>query len=263
MGKSFFLRHVPFAPTEGKRRVLVTGAAGRIGSFFSEHACDRYDLRLMIRGDEDKADEIRAFGDVRQCRLEDLEGLTNLCRGIDTVLHLAADHRIHAPWEELLPHNIIGTYNIFEAARANHCRRIVYASSINAINAFGPDLQVRSDDPVNPANLYGVSKCFGEALCRLYANRDWGSCIALRIGAFQSLESLRNPALKMPPNVVITPRDLHQLIVRCIDDEKLQFAIFHGMSNNRHNRYDISDARELLAYEPEDDAYVLPGELPA
>jgi nucleoside-diphosphate-sugar epimerase len=203
---------------------------------------------------------MKAFGEVRQCLLEDLPGLTSLCEGVDTVIHLAADHRVHAPWEELLPHNIIGTYNAFEAAKAQKCRRVIFASSINAINASGRDVQVRSEDPVNPGNLYGASKCFGEALCRLYANREGISTIALRIGAFQSLESMKHPEMRIPASVVITPRDLHQLLEKCVDDERLQFAIFQGMSNNRHSKYDISDARELLGYAPVDDAYELPGE---
>lgn len=235
--------------------MLVTGAAGRIGSYFAEHSSDIYDLRLMVKGDEAKVEQIKAFGEVHDCLLDDLDGLKMLCEGIDTVIHLAADHRVDAPWEDLLPNNIVGLYNVFEAAKAQKCRRIIFASSINAIGAIGPDVQVRSEDPVNPFNLYGATKCFGEALCRLYANREGLSGIALRIGAFQTLESMRDLAMRIPTSVVITPRDLHQLLVRCVDDEKLQFAIFQGMSNNRHSKYDISDARELLGYAPVDDAF--------
>jgi len=128
VSKAFVFRDQPFPAIQGKRTVLVTGAAGRIGSFFSEHAHDLYDLRLMVRGDEEKISEIEAFGEVVRCDLGDLDGLNRLCEGIDTVLHLAADHRVHAPWDELLPNNIVGTYNVFVAAKAQGCRRVVYAS---------------------------------------------------------------------------------------------------------------------------------------
>ena len=260
MGKAFTFRDHPFPPVEGRRRVLITGAAGRIGAYLAEHCRDLYDLRLMVRGDEPQIDLIEGFGDVCRCDLLDLEGLKRVCEGIDTVVHLAAEPSIHSTWEQVLPNNIVGSYNMFSAAKAEGCRRVVFASSVNAVNAFGQDAQVRSDDPVNPTNLYGVSKCFGEALCRFFANREGISAIALRIGAFQSLQEVHAPNNRIPWPVVITPRDLHQLVVRCIDDERLQFAIFQGMSNNRHNKYDISDARELIGYKPVDDVYAEQGE---
>ena len=214
-----------------------------------------YDLRLMVRGDEKRIDSIREFGEVVQCDLSDLDGLNQVCAGIDTVLHLAAEPRVFSTWEQVLPNNIVGVYHLFEAAKAQGCRRVVFASSINAINAFSPDVQVRSEDPVNPGNLYGVSKCFGEALCRFYACRHGLSGIALRFGAFETLETIQSPNQRMPRTIFVSPRDLFQLIVKSIDDDKLQFAIFQGLSNNRHNKYDISDARELLGYAPVDDAF--------
>ena len=233
----------------------MTGAAGRIGSYFAEHSHEKYDLRLMVCGDEEKIVDIEKFGEVRQCDLADLDGLNELCEGIDSVLHLAADHRIFAPWEELLPHNIVGCYHLFEAAKTQGCRRVIYASSVNAMNGSGFRNQVRSEDPINPGNLYGVSKCFGEALCRLYATQHEVSGIALRIGAFQHPEVIRQHRSNFWTSVWVSPRDLQQLITCCIDDETLQFAIFNGLSNNRINGFDISDARQLVGYHPVDDAF--------
>jgi uronate dehydrogenase len=238
---------------------LVTGAAGRIGSFFAEHSCGLYDLRLMVRGDEAKIDEIKAYGEVVQCDLSDLGGLNRILEGMDSIVHLAADHRVDAPWEELLPNNIVGTYNVFAAAKAQGCRRVIFASSVNAIGSVRPDVQVRSSDPINPGNLYGVSKCFGEALCRYYAIREGVSSIALRIGGFQTLATIQSANFPIPRSMFVSPRDLNQLIAKCIDDETLQFAIFQGMSNNRYSKYDISDARELIGYDPVDDAFAETG----
>lgn len=95
-------------------------------------------------------------GDVR-----DLEVMRWVCEGVDTVLHLAANPSPAATWEELLPTNISGTYHTFVAAKAAGCRRVVYASSIHAVAGHPRCRQVRTGDPVNPGNLYGVSKCFG------------------------------------------------------------------------------------------------------
>ena len=209
----------------------------------------------MVRGDEHRIDEIRAFGELIQCDLSDLDGLKAACDGIDTVIHLAAEPRTFAAWEDLLPNNIVGTYHLFEAAHSQGCRRVIFASTVNAMNGSVPGQQIRSDDPVNPGNLYGVSKCFGEALCRFYASRHGLSGIAIRIGAFESLESIHRPNQRIPGTMFVSPKDLCQLLTKCVDDERLQFAIFQGLSNNRHNHFDISDARELLGYAPEDDSF--------
>ena len=100
VSKAVIFRESPFPASDELRTVLVTGAAGRIGSCFAELSHDRYKLRLMVRGDEAEIDAIRPFGDVVECDLADQQGLKDACAGIDTVIHLAADHRVHARWEE-------------------------------------------------------------------------------------------------------------------------------------------------------------------
>jgi UDP-glucose 4-epimerase len=174
--------------TSSDRLVLVTGAAGNIGSYFAEQNRGRYKLRLMLRdGDDDE--KIAGFGEIVTGDITDLEQMKELCRGVDTVLHLAASASPSSTWDEVLPANIIGTYNVFVAAKAAGCRRVIYASSIHAVSGYPPDVQVKTSDPVNPGDLYGVSKCFGEALARYCAEKENLSSIALRIGAFQPIET--------------------------------------------------------------------------
>ncbi|HEX8680606.1 MAG TPA: NAD(P)-dependent oxidoreductase [Chthoniobacterales bacterium] len=254
MALSYTLR--PRALTSGEsassRRVLVTGAAGNIGSYFAEHSSRRYSLRLMLRpGDE--ADGLERYGELVTGDLADLEQMKQFCAGIDTVLHLAANPSPSATWDEILPANIVGTYNALIAAKAAGCRRVIYASSIHAVSGYPADVQVKTSDPVNPGDLYGVSKCFGEALGRYFAEKEGLSVIALRIGAFQPRETAHDPENVGLMDAFVSRRDLNQLIERCIDAEHLQFAIFNGLSDNRFKRLDISDARELVGYEPEDD----------
>lgn len=245
------------------RRVLVTGAAGRIGSYFAEHSHEKYKLRLMVQPGEEKAGEIAAYGEVVAADLSDLAHLKEICQGMDTVLHLAGDPDPSATWESLLPNNIIGTYNIMVAARAAGCRRVIYASSIHAVSGYSADVQVKTDEPVNPGDLYGVTKCFGEALGRYMAEQEGVSVIALRIGSFQPLEAGRaEDAIRMLDSF-ISQRDLNQLIEKSIDDERLRFAIFQGISDNRFKRLDISDARELVGYAPQDDLTKLQPQLKA
>src|SRR3954447_1362346 len=143
-----------------RRRVLVTGAAGNIGSYFAEQSHTRYDLRLMVRGDQKPPDveKIRGFGEVVIAELSDLPRLKQLCAGIDTVVHLAANPSASATWDSLLPDNIVGTYHVFTAAKSAGVQRVIYASSIHAISGYPADVQVKSTDPVNPGDLYGVTK---------------------------------------------------------------------------------------------------------
>lgn len=236
-----------------RRRVLVTGAAGHIGSYFAEHAREKYDLRLMVRGDEKDINAIRAFGEVVEADLGNLGRLKEVCAGIDTIVHLAANPSPSATWAELLRANIEGTYHVFAAACAARCRRVIYASSIHAVSGYPVDVQVKTSEPVNPGDLYGVSKCFGEALARYMAEQEGISAIAIRIGAFQSLEAARRESSVSMLDAFVSHRDLHQLIEKCIDVENVRFAILHGLSDNCFKRLDISDARELVGYAPQDD----------
>ncbi len=123
-----------------KRRVLVTGAAGLIGSYFAERSREAYDLRLMVRGDEDGIEKLAAWGEVVTADLADLDRLKELCAGIDIVLHLAGTPDAAALWKDLLEANIVGTYNIFAAAKAAGVRRVVYASSIHAVSGYPADV---------------------------------------------------------------------------------------------------------------------------
>ncbi len=239
--------------SEGKKRaVLVTGANGNIGRYFAEHAHDRYQLRLMVRKAE-AGKKVEKFGEVVVGDVSDLEEMKRFCAGIDTVVHLAANPSPSATWDELLEPNIVGAYNMCIAAKTAGCRRLIYASSIHACSGYPADVQVKTSEAVNPGDLYGVTKCFGEALGRYFAEKEGLSVIALRIGAFEPMEVAQQEENIGLMDAFVSQRDLTQLMTRCIDTEQLQFAIFNGLSNNRFKRLDLSDARELLGYEPEDD----------
>jgi NAD(P)-dependent dehydrogenase (short-subunit alcohol dehydrogenase family) len=238
--------------TTGQRLVLVTGAAGRIGSYFAEQSKSRYRLRLMVREGETLPDTLAASAEVVVGDVGDLERMKQVCEGVDTVLHLAANPSPTATWEELLPTNIIGTYHTFVAAKAAGCRRVVYASSIHAVSGYPRSRQVRTGDPVNPGDLYGVSKCFGEALACYMAEQEGLSCIAVRIGAFQPLEAARDEANLELLDAFVSDRDLCRLLERCVDAEDIGFAIVHGLSDNVLNVMDLTDTQALLGYQPQD-----------
>jgi NAD(P)-dependent dehydrogenase (short-subunit alcohol dehydrogenase family) len=252
MALSYSLARIP-SRRPVARRVLVTGAAGKIGAYYAKHAPGHHTKRLLVRKMDDRARELEPFGEVVTAPLDDVSALEQVCSGIDTVLHLAGDPRPDAGWDDLLEANIKGTYNILAAAKAARCRRVILASSIHAVSGYAADVQVRTSEPVNPGDLYGVSKCFMEALGRYYAEKEGLSVIALRIGAFQPVEEARKKDSFWMMDCFVSHRDLNDLMVRCIDDDRLRFAIFHGVSDNRFKRLDISDARELLGFFPQDD----------
>jgi UDP-glucose 4-epimerase len=253
MSHSFTFSPKRIPPRTSKPVVLVTGASGNIGTHFAEHADQKYSLRLMVQEIDEKAERIRSRGELVTGDLADLDGLKKLCDGVDTVVHLAANPSPSAAWASVRDDNITGTYHTFVAAKAAGVRRIIYASSIHAVSGYPEDVQVKTSEPVNPGDLYGVSKCFGEALGRYLAEQEGVSVICLRIGAFQPVKNMQDPEKLSLLDAWVSHRDLQQLIEKCIDDERLQFAIFMGLSNNAFKRLDISDARELVGYQPQDD----------
>ncbi len=253
MSDSFLVNPASRLRPDGKqRRVAVTGAAGRIGTYFAENSPERFDLLLLDHPDADRS-HLEPHGEVAACDLRELQRLKELLDGVDTVLHLAAEAGPATTWGPLLESNFVGTYNAFVAAEAARCRRVVFASSIHAVSGYPAERQVQAADPVSPGDLYGVSKCFGEAMARFLSTQHGLSAICVRIGAFQPVDKAREADALPLMNAFVSRRDLQQLLVRCIDDERLQFAIVHGLSNNRFNRMDVSEARELLGYEPQDD----------
>lgn len=258
MGKSCnFINAQPDKPPRPlPRSVLVTGAAGRIGRSFAQMCARRYTLKFMVRPTSENVRELEGLGEIVMADLENVSALESACAGVDAVLHLAGEANPNACWKDLHEANIIGTAHLFEAAAKSGCSKVVFASSIHAVSGYPPDVQVKTDDPVNPGDLYGVSKCFGEALGRYYALQTGMAVYVIRIGAFQSLDSARKPGSLSMMDSFIAPGDMIDLFCRCLDDGSLQFGIFHGLSDNRFKRMDISDARDLLGFEPDKDLSV-------
>ena len=234
------------------QRVLITGAAGRIGSALVEHldrtASAAFDLVLADL--EGTGDRFVTFD------ITDLGACRAACEGVDAVVHLAALPSVDTPFDDLLPVNIVGTYNVFRAAADAGVARLVFASSVQAVAGYPLDVQVRTDMPVRPQNLYGVSKAYGEALGAYFAHQEGLEAIAVRIGAFEHREDwARFSARNL--SAWSSPRDVCELLRLCLmaDLGAEPFRIVHAISDNRFKRLDLSDTRALLGYEPQDDAF--------
>ena len=238
-------------------RVLITGAAGRIGTAFVAEYGHRYRFRLAdIPGavmDAPGPHEVIAFD------IADLRAFRAACDGIDVVVHLAADPSPEADfYGSLLNNNILGAFNAFRAAKDAGCRRLIFASSVHAVMGYGQDNPVPDGAPVKPMNFYGATKTWGESLAHVFAYSEGLSSIAIRIGAYDA------PWIREHPtddnlSAYISARDLNQLIVRAIETPDVPFAIVHGISNNRVKRLDLAETIRLLGYAPQDDGFAIAG----
>jgi nucleoside-diphosphate-sugar epimerase len=237
------------------RSILVTGAAGRIGTAFYEECRGRYRFRLADR-DPVILDRPLEEGDSAVLLdIVDADACREAVKGIDTVVHLAADPSPEADFREsLLANNVAGTYNIFYAAADERCRRVVFASSVHAVFGYPLDEPVPEDAPVWPVNMYGASKAFGEATARAFASSGTLSAVAIRIGAYEAPWIVTDPST-LNLSAYISPRDLNQLLMRCIDVEDVDFALVHGVSDNSSKRLSIDATRAILDYQPQDDGF--------
>jgi NAD+ dependent glucose-6-phosphate dehydrogenase len=235
------------------RKVLLTGAGGRIGTAFRAFVGDKYDLCLV---DRDGA-KIEDAGDypVIEAELSDLAVCQEVCAGIDTVLHLAADANAQADfYGSLLDNNVKACYNIFRAAKDQGCRRVIWASSIQVIEGYPLDVQAHPESPIKPMNMYAAAKAFGEATAHCFAYAEGLSCICVRVGAYEGNRVLEKPDGRTL-SAFVSKRDLSHLFDQCIEVENVQFAIVHGVSDNRFKRMDITSTRAQVGYHPIDDSF--------
>jgi NAD+ dependent glucose-6-phosphate dehydrogenase len=232
--------------------VLLTGAAGRIGTAYRNHAGERYSFRLV---DVKPIDE-PAGHEALTLNLAEPEAARQACEGMDTVIHLAADPRTTAEfYKDLLDPNFKATYNMFRAAKDAGCRRIVFASSVNAVGAYPHERQVRASDPPCPGNVYGASKAFGESVGAYFAHCEGLSHISIRIGAVLNLSDLSRNASDFLRSIFISYRDLCHLLDRCVETEGIVSAVVHGVSKNNTTWLDLTETSRLLDYHPIDDAF--------
>jgi uronate dehydrogenase len=226
-------------------RVLVTGAAGRIGRTLRAGLRGRYPvLRLLDVVPQEPAGPGE---EVVTVDLNDRSATEQAMEGVDMVVHLAAIPD-EAPFDDILTGNITTTYSVFEAARRAGVRRVVFAST-NHVTGFYPRSEtVGPEDPVRPDSFYGVSKAFGEALGRLYVDKYGLEVVCLRIGAFEE-----RPTLPRQLSIWLSPRDCVQLVRRCLEAPEVGFLIVYGVSANTRSWWQ-DDAAARLGYRPQDNA---------
>ena len=226
------------------KTILITGAGGDVGTHLRRELAGRYRLRLsdvkplrpLARG------ETFVRGDVRK-----MTDMLRATKGVDAIVHLGA-WSVEGDWETILAANIAGTYNVFEAARRNGVKRILYPSSNHAVGFYRRDETIDHRVYPKPDSRYGVSKVFGEALGSLYADKYGMEVFNMRIGNVASA-----PADKRRLSIWLSPRDLAQLVSIGIEHPDIRFEVVYGISGNKRAWDDNSNAHRLR-YRPQDDS---------
>ena len=226
-------------------RVLITGASGGIGRSLRESLRGIYPiLRLSDRAPLEAA---RAAEEVDRADLSDKTAVERMVADVDGIVHLggiSGEDR----WEAILQSNIVGTYNLFEAARHAGVRRIVVATSNHAVGFYPRDQRIDHRVVPRPDSRYGVSKAFAEALASLYADKHGIGFLCTRIGNFGP-----KPIDKRRLSIGISPRDYAQLVRIGLEHPDIRFEIVYGVSNNRRSWYDNANAARL-GYRPQDES---------
>lgn len=233
-------------------RILVTGAAGGIGQVLRAGLRGRY--RLLRLTDIKEMMPAATGEETVAADLADTASVQALMEGINCVVHLAGVPR-EAPWEQILPNNVVATYNLFEAARVNGVKRVIFASSNHVVGFYRVGSTIGVGDPPRPDSRYGASKVFGEALGRLYADKHGLSVACLRIGSFRD-----RPQSARQLRTWISHRDTVQLVTRCIEAPAFHYIVLYGVSANTRSKWRNEEAR-LIGYAPQDNAEAFAAEI--
>ncbi len=226
-------------------RILITGAAGRLGSRLRTGLAPlARKLRLADRvalGAPQPHEEIATF------ELDDAQAVMAAAAGVDAIVHFGGAP-LEAPWETVLASNIRGSYNIYEAARKQGVRRVVYASSVHAIGYHPLEAHIDAEAPHRPDSLYGLSKCFVEDLGRLYWDKFGIESVALRI-----FSSFPEPADRRMLWSWLSFDDCVRLVSASLTAPRVGFTVSFGMSDNTVKPVDNRLAGHLGFY-PKDSA---------
>ena len=227
--------------------MLITGATGGIGLVLAEALKDEYDL--VLQGRTPRTPEQEKV--LRRVDITEDVALSELMKGIDTVVHMAGAASPQSEWDEVLSANIIGQRNVLEAAREMGVRRVILASSNHAMGMYDRD----GDWPVyphqlpRPDSLYGVSKVFGETLGRYYHDAFGLDVLCLRIGWMSADPMLADADLLHA--MWLSPEDAVR-VVRCAIEAESTWGLYYATSDNPNRRWDLTNTMLELGYRPED-----------
>ena len=227
------------------QNVLITGAAGSVGRLLRHSLKGRYsNLRLS---DVQPLEDVAPDEDVEIADLSNLEAVHHLMRDVDAVVHMGGIS-VEDTWDALLPANIVGTYNVYEAARRAGVKRVVFASSNHVVGFYRRTQVIGPEKAIRPDTRYGITKAFGEALARFYADKHGLESVCLRIGQFRP-----SPTNSRMLSLWLSPEDLVRLVQSSLDANNIHFEVVYGVSANQRGWYDDPGAAKI-GYVPQQNA---------
>lgn len=229
------------------KTVLITGATGDVGTHLARELAGKYKLRLSDKRPLEPARRLQSGQTFVRADVSKMADALRITKGVDAVVHLGG-YSVEGPWEAILQANIVGCYNMFEAARRNGVKRMVFPTSNHAVGFYRRDHTIDHRVYPKPDSRYGVSKVFGEALGSLYADKYGMEVFMIRIGNVNTV-----PIDKRRLAIWVSPRDIAQLVSIGIDHPGIRFEIVYGVSGNKRSWYDNSNAVRL-GYRPQDDS---------
>ena len=230
-----------------KKKILLTGAGGRLGSYLREplsKICSTL-ISTDIKKDIGKLNENENYF---SADLSNFDQICDLTKGVSLICHFGAlvDE---VPFNDMLGANFIGSYNIWEAARRNKCTRVVYASSIHAVGMYKKTKTLRPKTAHRADGFYGLSKCFTENLARMYYDKCGIEAVCLRIATCSPVTTQRSLSSWLSYG------DLVQLVMKAIDTSHTGYSVIYGVSDNDRSNLSNIDAGHI-GFKPKDNAEI-------
>ena len=246
------------------KKLFITGGSGLIGSILNNHLKKEYEIvNLDINNTSKSSSTI--VGD-----MNNYDDVLSSSQGAFATIHLGAVVSVDSDWDLVLKNNIESTRNVYESARINKIKKVIFASSNHAVGMFENDNPYKEivagnyekidhnnitlidhNVPIRPDSYYGISKAYGESMGRFYFEEYGIESINLRIGTVQKVDTPTNSIRHFA--TWLAHKDIAQIVEKSLET-KLEFEIFYGVSNNKWRFWDIKNAYNKIGYEPVENA---------
>lgn len=231
--------------TKPFKRILLTGAAGRLGTEMRRGLAPLTDV--LVCADMVEVKDLKDNEQSLVFDLGDIDATIAATKDVDAIVHMGGAP-LECPWQEVLDSNIRGSYHIFEGARQHGVKRVIYASSVHAIGYHKLEDNVDCDVVGRPDSLYGVSKVFVEGLASLYFDKFGVESACIRI-----FSSFPKPAERRMLWSWLSFDDCIRLVTACLTAPYLGATVTVGMSDNKVKPVNMRNAGHI-GYEPQDSA---------
>jgi uronate dehydrogenase len=223
-------------------KVALSGASGNIGRVLRPRLLER-GIQLRSASGTRALTPLVPNEDVMHGDLRDSAVVDRLLKGVNVLIHMAGTS-VERPLSEIMENNLRGLFEIYEGARRNGVKRVVFASSNHAFGMHSVKSRLSLDAPFRPDGLYGLSKMWGEGMARMYWDKHAIEGISLRIGT-----AIEKPTEFRHLSTWLGHEDLTQLIMRCIEAPDVGYLAVWGVSNNARRYWDPAGS-ERLGYKP-------------